>query len=138
MPGLDARLSEVLQHHPAVLVAYLYGSAARGSQTPLSDVDVAVLLGDGVDPHRTRLELLDSLASIVAPARADLVVLNETPVALAYRVLRDGRVVFCRDEAARVRHWATTVDRYIDMAPMRRILDEGTKHRITEGRFGRS
>jgi hypothetical protein len=53
-------------------------------------------------------------------------------------VIRDGRVLCSRDERARIRHWVSTVDRYLDMEPFRRALAQGERHRIEEGRFGRS
>lgn len=138
MTPLEARLVTALGAHPEVVVAYLYGSHARGRETVLSDVDVGVVLDDGCDAHDARLELLAELGEITAPARVDVVVLNDAPVALGYRVLRDGRLLLCRDDAARVRHFTRTVDRYLDMAPMRKILAAGTTHRLEEKRFGRS
>lgn len=132
-----ARLAGALAGEPDVLAAYLFGSAARGTAGPLSDVDVAVLLAEGADLHQRHLELISLVAGIVGPERADVVLLNEAPAALGFRVIRDGRVLTSRDERARIAHWVRTVDRYIDMAPMRRVLDEGLRHRIAEGRFGR-
>lgn len=135
-----AALSEALAARLAgeadVLVAYLFGSQARGTPTALSDVDVAVLLAPGWSFDR-HLELIDVIGEVVSPARADVVVLNNAPVALGYRVLRDGRPLVVNDESARVRHWVETVDRYLDMAPLRRTLERGLRHRLEEGRFGR-
>jgi predicted nucleotidyltransferase len=95
-------------------------------------VDVAVLLDESADLHRRRLDLMATPG-----ANVDLVILNDAPPALAYRVLRDGVVLVCHDNRARVEHWAQTVDRYLDTAPMRRTLEDGLRHRIAEGRFGR-
>lgn len=131
------RLAERLREEPDVAVAYLYGSTARGTPGPLSDVDVAVLLSEREDLHRRRLELISIVSEVVSSDKADVVLLNDAPPTLAYRVLHDGRLLVCRDEEARVRHWTRTVVRYVDMAPMRRALEEGQRHRLAEGRFGR-
>ncbi|MGH3666223.1 MAG: type VII toxin-antitoxin system MntA family adenylyltransferase antitoxin [Egibacteraceae bacterium] len=128
-PDLAARLAG----EPDVIVAYLFGSQARGTARPGSDVDVAVLLAERADGHQRQLELMAALGG-----RADVVVLNDAPVALAHRVLRDGVVLVCRDDRVRVSHWARTVDRYLDTAPLRRMVDAGLRHRLREGRFGRS
>lgn len=125
-------LASRLAREPDVLVAYLFGSRARGSARPDSDVDVAVLLAESADARRRGMELRAALGDSV-----DLVILNEAPVALAYRVLRDGVVLVCRDERARTTHWVRTVDHYLDTEPMRRMLEEGTRRRLREGRFGR-
>lgn len=129
-------LASRLASEPDVVVAYLFGSHARGTAGALSDVDVAVLLVEGWAPQR-QLELIDAVADVVGSAHADVVVLNDAPVALAYRVLRDGRPLVVNDDRARVRHWVRTVDRYLDMAPLRRTLEDGLRHRLEEGRFGR-
>jgi predicted nucleotidyltransferase len=141
MPSVDdlqAKLRAVLEPRSEVLVAYLFGSVARGTSGPLSDVDVAVLLSDDVDPWAVQLELMAAVASVIGSSDVDVLVLNRAPVSLAYRVLRDGQLLLSRDERARIRHWAATVSTYIDMEPFRRALSEGTHHRIAEGRFGRS
>lgn len=135
--GLEERLRRALEAREDVVVAYLFGSVARGKAGPLSDVDVAVLLAEDRDPFTAFLEVAEEVARVVGPERADVVFLNEAPVALAYRVLRDGRVLLCRDEGARVEHWVRTVIRYLDMQPFFRTLEEGVRHRILEGRFGR-
>lgn len=139
---LTERLRRLLIGAPGVLVAYLYGSPARlygsparGRAGPLSDVDVALLLDS--DDEQRRLELTAAIAHAVAPMRADVVILNDAPVALSYRVLRDGMVLVSRDDKARVDHWVRTVDRYLDMAPARRLLAAGTRNRLRQARFGR-
>lgn len=135
--NLEDRLRERLEREPDILVAYVYGSHARGTAGPLSDVDVGVLLREDGDLFARRLDLIGAVSEVVGSVAADVVVLNEVPVALGYRVLRDGKLLFSRDEKARIRHFVRTVDRYIDMAPMRRTYSEGLRHRLEEGRFGR-
>ncbi len=132
---LADRLRPIVAGEPGVLAAWLFGSTARGRAGPLSDVDVAVLpVGDDPD---LRLRLPADVAAATAPRRADVVFLDEAPVALAYRVLRDGQVLTSRDDDARVEFWVRTVDRWLDMAPARRILADGLRARLREGSFGR-
>lgn len=132
---LVARLRDVLANEPTVVVAYLFGSRATGSQRVDSDVDVAVLLHEPAPDDWLRTTA--DLAAAAAPLRVDLVDLAAAPVALAYRVLRDGRLLISRDEAERIAHRVRAFDRYLDMAPARRVLAEGTRRRLREGLFGR-
>lgn len=132
---IESELGERLRSEPEVVAAYLFGSRARGTARHRSDVDIAVLLED--DDPDTHLRVVAAVAEVVGSERADVVVLNRAPVALAYRVLRDGRLLCSRDEAVRLAHWVETVDRYLDMAPMRRALDEGLQRRLEGSRFGR-
>jgi predicted nucleotidyltransferase len=131
------RLRERLEAEPDVLFAYLFGSVARGRAGPLSDVDVAVMVKDGVDLARRHLDLIGAVSEAVGSDGADVVLLNEAPISLAFRVIRDGVVILSLDEKARIRHKAMVIDRYIDMAPMRKELARGLRHRLEEGRFGR-
>jgi len=135
---LDAveRLRSVVTADADVVVAYLFGSFGRERAGPLSDVDVAVLLIKGADEEAND-RLSADIATAVAPRRADVVVLNDAPVTLAYRAVRDGQILMSRDEDARIAFWVRTVDRYLDMAPARRILDQGLRRRLRERRFGR-
>ena len=57
-------ISLLKQHLPALLgqypvdAAYVYGSIARGTATPLSDIDIALLLKNAMSPYdRLKLEL---------------------------------------------------------------------------------
>lgn len=134
---LTAKLRDRLTNETDVLVAYLYGSHARGTAGPLSDVDVAILLDEGSDYFRRRMDITAAVAEVTSEDVADVIVLNDAPVALGYRVLRDGNVILSRDERSRIRFFVQTVDRYLDMAPMRRMYADGTRHRLAEGRFGR-
>lgn len=132
--------SDLWRRH-RVTFAYLFGSEARDTARDLSDIDIAAYLDESLEQGswlRVRLALLADLAELTRSDRVDVVILNEAPIVLAYGVLRDGKVVYSADERARRRHWAKIVDRYIDMEPMRRTLAEGTRHRLEEGRFGRS
>lgn len=126
--GLAARLTR----EDDVLAAYVFGSRARGTAGPRSDVDVAVLLDGEADPADRDLALRAVLGDEV-----DLVILNKAPVALAYRVVSEGVLVLSRDERVRQAHWARTIDQYLDTAPMRRTLERGLHRRLREGRFGR-
>ncbi|MGH2706187.1 MAG: type VII toxin-antitoxin system MntA family adenylyltransferase antitoxin [Actinomycetota bacterium] len=134
---LTFRLADRLRTERDVLVAYLFGSAARGRSGSLSDVDVAVLFAEGASFGTRHLELIDAVTEVVGSERADVVVLNEAPAALAYRVLKHGRAIVVRDERARLDHWCRTVETYLDMEPIRRRIEEGLRHRLQEGRFGR-
>lgn len=103
------RLHEVVPevlHVAPVLVAYLYGSYARDEARADSDVDIAVLL-DRTEAHPEHdLDLVDRLAGrlerrVGAPVDPFLV-LDTAPLRLVGRVLRDGVVLYSRDEPRRV------------------------------------
>ncbi|MGH4013680.1 MAG: type VII toxin-antitoxin system MntA family adenylyltransferase antitoxin [Pseudonocardiaceae bacterium] len=90
----------VLESDPRVRFAYLYGSRARGDARPDSDVDLAVSLrpqGSLLDDAR----LHDQLAAALGRDDVDLLVLDDAPLWLQFRVVA-GRVLFSRDERERI------------------------------------
>lgn len=99
-----------------VLFAYLYGSRATGRARPDSDVDIAVYLTPDILPERY-LELRLRLATPfqrVMRAEVEVVVLNEAPLALTGRVLRERVVIYSRDESARVRFERLARNQFFD------------------------
>ena len=113
--ALTARLTE----ERGVVAAYLFGSQARGTAGPGSDVDVAVLFGR--PPAATLLAqpfaLADDLRGLLG-RRVDLVVLDSAPPDLVHRVLRDGQLLLDRDPAARIRFEVAARNAYFDLLPM--------------------
>jgi len=121
-------------------VAWLFGSLARGRATRASDVDVALIFGESVNADRRfalRCDLSEEIARAAGVERADVVDLESASPLLAREVLRDGRLLFSADEPRRVRVVARQRMRYIDTAPMRRVLDAAVRRRLAEGRYGR-
>lgn len=87
--------------------AYLHGSRAAGAGKPQSDVDIAAYFDE---PHPEAFEVL-------LPTGVDLVVLNDAPLELAGRIAMQGKLLFARDQSARVVWEATTRKIYLDELP---------------------
>ena len=98
-----ATLSTVLEGCPGVVFAYVFGGVGTGRPTPLSDVDVAVYLEEGVDPPEARLDLMGKITAHLATDEVDVVVLNNAPTALLGRVLATRRVLLDRNPFVRHR-----------------------------------
>ena len=110
-----------LSQFPFVTAVILYGSAARMSTTPLSDIDVCVVTSPGLSP-----EEWESIMSHTGPL-LDLVLFQDLSPSLRYRVIRDGKILFCRDWRALHRIKSGTLRQYLDLQPFidrnaRRIL----------------
>ena len=113
-----AALALVLDRYP-VVAAYLFGSQASGQTTALSDVDVAVLLEPGVAaPGMVQARLISDLMLVFHRSDVDVVVLNRAPILLRQRVIGPGRVLYCRDDTARVRFEVATRREYVDTQPL--------------------
>ncbi len=132
-------VAQYARETPDVLAAWLFGSRAEGAGTRISDLDVALLLdaAPGTDLFERRLSLRADLAQRLRTDALDVVVLNDAPIGLRFPILRRGRLLFCRDELARVRFEADARSRWFDMEPFRRTLARGLERRLEEGSFGR-
>ncbi len=108
-------LSERLERYPVVF-AYLFGSHAAGRAASLSDIDIAVYLEKGVDkPQRFDLRLrLSSELSSVAGIPADVIVINDSPLSLAYEAIKHGKVLLCKDREQRIEVETKILSRYLD------------------------
>src|ERR1051326_4841651 len=107
-------LSTVFRRYP-VLFAYLFGSQAAGKAGPLSDVDIAVYFRSGLSERRRRplrIRLTAEICSALKRDDVDVVVLNDAPPSLAFRVTASGKVIFCRDQLARIRYEARAMSLY--------------------------
>jgi predicted nucleotidyltransferase len=117
--GRDALLADCMADVPGLVAAWLFGSTARGTASARSDLDVAVLLREA--PPATLEGLLFDLQFALEERlgrRADVVVLNEAPVDLVHRVLRDGRLLLERDRSARIRFEVRARNEYFDLLPV--------------------
>jgi predicted nucleotidyltransferase len=106
MDQLAVRTAQALQQAGAAF-ALVFGSQARGTARPDSDLDVAAFWA-GEPPAPWDIDL---------PERVDLVILNDAPLELAGTIALDGQVLFEVDEVARV-HWVALTRRiWLDERP---------------------
>jgi predicted nucleotidyltransferase len=91
------RLVAQARSDPDVLAVILFGSRARGSASATSDHDVCLVL---TPQPRSDLESGHKRLGYLAHADLDLVLFHQLPLHIRSRVLKDGRVLFVRDEDA--------------------------------------
>ena len=119
--AIEARLREFLAsvaEREGIAAAYLFGSVARGTAGPGSDVDVGILYLE--DPPLTLegmgFELEGELEKLLR-LPVQVVVLNRAPVDLTIRVLRDGKLLVDRDRPKRIDFEVKTRFEFLDLEP---------------------
>lgn len=127
---LVERARTVFERHPEIISAYLFGSQAQHRAGPLSDVDFAIhrdpayrSVEEGWRTYWGDLhgELVHALG--LKDDDVDLVILNDVKSSLlAHRATWCGRLISCRNHRARVAAETAILQRYLDAAPLRRIL----------------
>lgn len=91
------RVLDRARRDPDVLAVILFGSHARGEASAASDVDLCLVLA--VDTTKN-LAMSRTRLAYLAEGAGDLVIFQQLPLHLRSRVLKEGRVLFVRDEDA--------------------------------------
>jgi predicted nucleotidyltransferase len=91
---LLSSLREALRTEPAVSMAVLFGSRARGDDHPLSDIDLLVRVRSSADPRELAVRLSERVGHHVHAVMLDDA--RKKPLVLA-EVVREGRVLVDRD-----------------------------------------
>ncbi|MCD6540704.1 nucleotidyltransferase domain-containing protein [Candidatus Bipolaricaulota bacterium] len=92
--GLTALLARAEQD-PEVLAVIRFGSRARGEDIPDSDIDICLVL----EPRSySDLELSKKKLDYLAEFDLDIHIYQQLPLYIRHRVLKEGKVLFCRDE----------------------------------------
>lgn len=132
------KLGTLLAKDANILLAFLFGSHARGEAHPLSDVDIALLLSSDVPPEKFldyRLEYAHAIGEILGNEQIDIVILNTAPPLLARQAIT-GRLLFERSPEVRVRYIVDVQRRYLDLKSFYAIDAAYLRQRLKEGTFG--
>lgn len=107
-----------------VLAVFHFGSRVRGEAGPSSDVDVCLVLTPRpvalgpLDRSRKRMEYLEHSA-------LDVTIYQDLPIYIRRRILKEGRLLFARDEALLYEVARRTAQAYEDFRPIyQAYLDE--------------
>ena len=119
MEEFSRRIVDVIGSRLGVVAVYLFGSTARGDARPDSDVDVAVLFDRPQPPtlDAPRFALEGDLERALGKP-VDLIVLNDAPVDLRIRVMREGCLLVDRVPGARIALEVRTRNEAFDIEPV--------------------
>lgn len=134
---LSPRLEQLSKRYPQVIAAYLFGSQACGHPNPLSDIDIGILLRQGLpdmESFSVEMNLLGELQKIFKTNNIDLVVLNKAPLPMQYNAT-SGKLLFSGNNQKRTDFEEYVRKYYIDCLPIYREYREEFFKRIREGRM---
>lgn len=127
--SLTDRIRPILAERPAVRLAVVFGSVARGNARPSSDVDLGVWLAED-DPSQLwdiEVALAGGLGRTI-----DLVDLRRAPPLLRFEIAREGIPVLERDEDEWHRFKVRAMLDWWDFAPMARKFHKRAAERLRE------
>jgi len=139
MDQLLDRVEAALARATDLAAVYVFGSAARGSATPISDIDVAVLpVADLKSERRGGLlrALTTDLERALPGRRVQVSFLDELPIAVRGRVVTEGILVIDRDPPRRVAAEVKARMLYHDFLPFERQGTREGLRALRESRHG--
>ncbi|PHP45141.1 nucleotidyltransferase [Methanosarcinales archaeon ex4572_44] len=91
---------------------YLFGSYAKGNAKPISDIDICVLTKKNITKNIKENILSNSSKKI------DISIFWDLPPTLRFRVFKEGKLLYKKDEISLQRVKITTLKSYLDIQPM--------------------
>ena len=127
-------LAAVIARDERIPYALVFGSHARGAAHTGSDLEVAIGLRRGASLSLHEVGMLVADLERAAGRRVDLVLLDEAPPAIAYRVFRDGVTLVDREHRALAARKAKAILEYLDFRPLEEIAVRGALAATVRGR----
>lgn len=130
--GLIEKLKPFFTNEKGVLAAYLFGSFARGTQRPGSDLDIALLM-DERSKALDRKTLSDYFLPVLGRlTRQDvhLIFLNEASYLVRREVFRDNLPIHVNDEVKLAHFKMVSLSLYLDFVPYFRRMEQKLKERF--------
>jgi uncharacterized protein YutE (UPF0331/DUF86 family)/predicted nucleotidyltransferase len=129
----QSRLNQLFVQSP-VNAAYLAGSLSnRTSFGRLSDVDIAILLMDQIKADQFldyQLYFFSELAKRLESDSIDVLILNKASLLLKLQVIKQGQILFSRDEKQRVSFETKAVMDYLDFKKFDEIQNQALSRRL--------
>jgi predicted nucleotidyltransferase len=114
------QIIEKIKSIKEVVAIVVFGSYADGKVKEMSDIDIAVIV-QNADKH-----IEADIGSMYSP-KFDVVLFHRLPLHIQYEVLKNGNVIFCRNEEEFFEIKRNVLREYLEMSAMyerikRRVL----------------
>jgi len=100
-----------------ILLAYIFGSQLKGKTGPMSDYDFAVFLSHKPS-FQFKYKLKNKLVNVLSSEQIDLVILNDAPIELKYKVIATGKIIYQKNLTIKVEFEANVLSQYFDYLPI--------------------
>ena len=113
IPGIELAkpVIDELAARNEVIALILFGSVARDQAREISDIDICIIT-EKAAPDPVKMDLLS-----YGSEKIDISIFYDLPLTIRFRVIREGKILSCRDTLALHAIMADTVREYLDVAP---------------------
>ena len=112
--GLEQQISAVI----------LFGSLATNKETPLSDVDLAILYHKRLslnELNKLHIHVMGIITDLLQSDDIDVINLNIAPLTMQYGAIKQSKILLLNNREEYIDYWEQTVKYYLDFKP---LLDE--------------
>lgn len=111
--GKLTSLNDYLHGNEKIIAVFLFGSYGTSYQTTLSDVDFGLLAAVKLS-FEEQLNIQANFSEVLREDDINIIFLNQSDLIIQYRVLSEGRLIFCRDKILLANYQESVVKRYCD------------------------
>lgn len=113
---IDLKAIEKIAHDFTLKLVYLFGSKAKEINTPVSDIDIAVFIDnyENQDLRQIILDLIFEFSQLFKSDKIDLLILNEAPITIQFKVISEGKSLFQFNPEYRADYEEKVVKLYLD------------------------
>ena len=115
--NLITKIIEEVKTDEEILAVFLFGSTARKENDKHSDIDICLVL---TPRSYTSRELSQKKLSYLKRFNLDIQVFQQLPIYIKTRVLKEGKVLHCKDEDALYDIAFTVIQEFADFEPIYR------------------
>jgi len=108
---ISKRVYKALSKEEDIIIAYVFGSTAKGKAHPFSDIDIAILLKE---PSVDKTMKIHSILTESLGEKVDTLLLNLAPPTLKYQIIKNGLRVISKNEDARISFEAKALSEGLD------------------------
>lgn len=122
---IENKIVECLSKKEEILFAYIFGTFV--SKNHYHDIDIAVYLSENFDKNDTKKFPYGYESSIISELNLlvrkniDFIVMNNANILIQKKIIRQGKLLFCRDERKRIYYENHIRKLYIDTEDLRKI-----------------
>ena len=135
---IEKKLTEFLSNEPEIIAVYLYGSFAKNTSTPLSDIDIAILTNEEFNNCTLRLDyelaLEQKISEQIAGEKIEVRLLNNAPTIIQGKIITEGRLLFSNNDKKIRDFEENVIMHYLDFKVVYDEILEKSYNQLIHGR----
>ncbi|HOV22276.1 MAG TPA: nucleotidyltransferase domain-containing protein [bacterium] len=130
------KLEEEIKSDEDVIFFYLFGSYGKNKISPLSDIDFAFYLKEGIDYFDKKEELIEIINTVLKTDEVDVVILNEISPSFFKEILKTRKIILSKDANKRIEFELRKLREFFDTEKLRNFSEQALIRRIKERKYG--